>query len=381
MDDEKVLSLSKYDRDLPEPVAINPHKTDIVFNALFFFTRKNSYYTSIFYFLISYCMIYLIGALTGQIHGRNGLAPMYTYIVDNLSMGLMAPIGAGLIANLYNKIIRTVENVYKKRILRPEDYLDFEKLVKEAEARYNNYFVMLAGTAVAIVISLCTYFFRDSWLGIRGGITGIYESLIIFVNFAMIASVVYKCAITIWFLQKILMFDLKIRPMHPDKSGGLRDVGSLAMAVNYFMIMVVLFCTIMLLCDNFGKKFFIIYLLFYVFTFFAFFGSLFRAHLKMKKAKEEVQAKLEATSNFYYNKLYHGAKGGIFELDSADEIVKVDKLYTIVEKMPVWPLDINNIIKFISAFVTPLVIFVGSILQQSDSFISFFHKLTNFFTK
>lgn len=381
MEDEKVLSISKYESDLPAAVTINPYRSDVVFNALFFVTKKNSYYTGLFYFLISYCMIYLIGALTGQLYGKNGLNPMYSYVVDNISMGLLAPIGAGLIANLYNEIARTVDNVYKKRILRPEDYRSFEDLVKEAESRYNDRFVMASGTFVALVVCLCIYFFRDSWLGARGGITGIYESFFIFINFAMIATIVYKCAITIWFLQRILMFDLKIRPMHPDKSGGLRDVGSLAMAVNYFMILVVLFFTIMLVFDQFGKKFFMVYVLFYAFTFFAFFGSLFRAHVKMKKAKAEVQAKLEATSNFYYNKLYTGARGGIFEMDSADEIIKVDRLYTIVEKMPVWPLDINNIIKFISAFVTPLVIFVGSILQQSDSFISFFHKLTNFFTR
>ncbi|HOT78074.1 MAG TPA: hypothetical protein PK467_19960, partial [Candidatus Wallbacteria bacterium] len=132
----------------------------------------------------------------------------------------------------------------------------------------------------------------------------------------------------------------------------------------------------------FAQRFILIYLIFYVFTFFIFFASLYEAHKKMRRVKDEALEKLENTSNHYYYKLVTSAGAlGIYDLDSADEIIMVDNLYTIVEKMPVWPFNINNIIKFFSVFITPFIIFIISLLANTDSILYNWKIIFNLLSK
>ncbi|HPG59805.1 MAG TPA: hypothetical protein PKW98_18450, partial [Candidatus Wallbacteria bacterium] len=341
------------------------------------------FYTVLFYFFVSYVMTYVIGILSGQLNGGGGRNPMHTYILDNLCMGILAPIGAGLITNLYKKISDATGIIGAKRIIKDGDLRAYQALLNKFDAKFNNYYITAASTILAFLISAFIYFHRKtSWLGIAGGITGIYDSIFVFLNFAMIITIVYKSCITIWLIQKIISFDINIRPMHPDHAGGLRHIGSLSMAVNYFLILVMFYFSLLLIFDAFAQRFILIYLFFYVFTFFIFFASLYEAHKKMRRVKDEALEKLENTSNHYYYKLVTSAGAlGIYDLDSADEIIMVDNLYTIVEKMPVWPFNINNIIKFFSVFITPLIIFIISLLVNTDSILYNWKLIFNLLTK
>ena len=362
---------------------VTAYKTDLIYKGLSYFTRHNPYFTVLFYFFVSYVMTYVVGILTGQLHGGGGRDPMHSYVLDNLCMGILAPIGAGLIANLYNKISGATEIIGVKRIIKESDFAAYRELLDKFDRKFNNYGITAASLILAAVISVYIFLFRKtSWLGIAGGVTGIYDAIFVFLNFSMIITIVYKSCIAIWLIQKILAFDINIRPMHPDHAGGLRHIGSLSMAVNYFLILVMLFFSLLLIFDPFSQRFVLIYLFFYIFTFFAFFASLYEAHKKMRRVKDEALEKLENTSNHYYNKLVMSAgELGIYDLDSADEIIMVDNLYTIVEKMPVWPFNINNIIKFFSVFITPFIIFIVSLLTSTDSIIYNWRALFNIFSK
>lgn len=362
---------------------VTAYKTDIIYLGLSYFTKNNPFYTVLFYFFVSYAMTYLIGIATGRLNGGGGRGPMYLYALDNLCMGILAPIGAGLITNLYNKISGATEIIGIKRIIRESDAAAYGALLEKFDRKFNNYYITAASLASAAAISAYIHFFRKtSWLGSSGGLTGAYDSFFVFLNFAMIINIVYKSCIAIWLTQKILAFDINIRPMHPDHAGGLRHIGSLSMAVNYFLILVMFFFTLLLIFDPFAQRFVLIYLIFYVFTFFIFFASLYEAHKKMRRVKDDALEKLENTSNFYYNKLAASAGSrGIYDLDSADEIIMVDNLYTIVEKMPVWPFNVNNIIKFFSVFITPFIIFVISLLVNTDSIIYNWRVIFNLFSK
>jgi hypothetical protein len=359
------------------------YKTDIIYKGLSYFTKNNPFYTVLFYFFVSYVLTYLIGILTGQSAGGGGRGPMPSYILDNLCMGILAPAGAGLITNLYNKISAATAIIDSKRIIRENDIPAYRALLNEFDKKFNNCYITPASLIFAAAISVYIFFYRKtSWLGIEGGITGFYDAIFVFLNFAMIITIVYKCCITIWLIQKILKFDIDIRPMHPDHAGGLRHIGSLSMAVNYFLILVMLYFSLLLVFDPFSQRFVLIYFIFYIFTFFIFFASLYEAHKKMRRVKDEALENLENTSNHYYYKLINSAgKQGVYDLDSADEIIMVDNLYTIVEKMPVWPFNINNIIKFFSVFITPFIIFIISLLVNTDSILYNWRLIFNLFNK
>lgn len=359
------------------------YKTDIIYKGLSYFTKNNPFYTVLFYFFVSYVLTYLIGIITGQLAGGGGRGPMPGYILDNLCMGVLAPVGAGLIVNLYNKISAATATIETKRIIRENDISAYRTLLNQFDQKFNNRYVTPAALIFAAAISVYIFFCRKtSWLGASGGITGFYDAIFVFLNFAMIITIVYKCCVTIWLIQKVLEFDIDIRPMHPDHAGGLRHIGALSMAVNYFLILVMLYFSLLLIFDPFSQRFFLIYLIFYVFTFFTFFASLYQAHKKMRRVKDEALENLENTSNHYYYKLIKSAgEQGVYDLDSADEIIMVDNLYTIVEKMPVWPLNINNIIKFFSVFITPFIIFIISLLVNTDSILYNWQLIFSLFNK
>ncbi len=362
---------------------VTAYKTDVIYKGLSYFTKNNPFYTVLFYFFVSYVLTYLIGILTGQFGGGGGRGPMPGYILDNLCMGILAPAGAGLITNLYSKISTATSVIDSKRIIRENDIPAYRAILDIFDRRFNNYYITSASLIFAAAISVYIFFCRKtSWLGIEGGITGFYDAIFVFLNFAMIITIVYKCCITIWLIQKILTFDINIRPMHPDHAGGLSYIGSLSMAVNYFLILVMLYFSLLLIFDPFSQRFVLFYFIFYIFTFFIFFASLYAAHKKMRRVKDEALENLENTSNHYYYKLIKSAgEQGIYDLDSADEIIMVDNLYAIVEKMPVWPFNINNIIKFFSVFITPFIIFVISLLVNTDSILYNWRLIFNFFNK
>ncbi len=358
---------------------IKAFRHDPIYKVLSKLSGDNAFAAGFIYFFLSFGALYMIGYLAGQFYGGNGLKPMYLYHIDNLSIGLLAPIGAGLITNLYNKIRRVSESLLKNDIILEEDILSYKSLLKEFDRIYNKPFVQYFSLVSAAIISLYVFFLREnSWLGIAAGTTGVYGAVLVLINFAMILTVVYKCVVTIWFIQRAVAFDIKIKPMHPDHAGGLKDIGSLAMAVNYFLILVMLYFTALFIFDPFSRKFFMVYIIFYIFSFFLFWASLYGAHVKMKKVKKEALERLERTSNFYYAKLQEKvAVSGIFDMESADEIIMVENLHGIVAKMPVWPLDINNMIKFVSTFIAPLVICASSVIANSKEIISGVDGLKN----
>ncbi|HNY12610.1 MAG TPA: hypothetical protein PKK26_13555, partial [Candidatus Wallbacteria bacterium] len=215
---------------------VKAFRCDPIYKILSKLSGENAFAAGFIYFFLSFGLLYLIGYLTGQFYGGNGLKPMYLYHIDNLSIGLLAPIGAGLITNLYNKIRRVSESLLKNDIIREEDILSYKSLLKEFDRIYNKPFVQYFSLVSAAVISLYVFFFREnSWLGMAAGLTGVYGAVLVLINFAMILTVVYKCVVTIWFIQRTIAFDIRIKPMHPDHAGGLKDIGSLAMAVNYFI--------------------------------------------------------------------------------------------------------------------------------------------------
>ncbi|MFZ4439105.1 MAG: hypothetical protein ACOYOS_11800, partial [Syntrophales bacterium] len=119
---------------------IVPYRNDILFLCCKVITNKRPWLMSIFYFLISFVGVYLVGLFTGQLHGKNGLLPMYdlSRLVDNINIGFLAPVGAGLLCYLYNTIQASMKEIGEDGILPPEALGKYRELLYWLEGRYNN---------------------------------------------------------------------------------------------------------------------------------------------------------------------------------------------------------------------------------------------------
>ena len=119
----------------------------------------------------------------------------------------------------------------------------------------SNRWAAIASWSISIGINTYNYIMKlDSWLGLYGGVPGVYGRLFIIMNFYGIFFVLYKCAVSVWALYHSLGYRLQVQPMHPDRCGGLKPVGKLSFAINYFLVVILIFITLLALLDPFARK-------------------------------------------------------------------------------------------------------------------------------
>ncbi|MBN2395727.1 MAG: hypothetical protein JXC36_04600 [Candidatus Atribacteria bacterium] len=345
-------------------ISFCPYKTDYLYKTIAYFSKNNPVYTGLIYFLISYVPLYIIGYLTGQLHGKNGLLPMYDVnsIADNINIGFLAPAGAGLLCYLYNTIENTYNSVLKEGILKEKDHDQYVRYLNKLDRIYNNFYIYFFSIILSISINWYNYFAKkDSWLGINGGITGAYGRMFIFFNFTIIFLFIYKCIITIWSIQKTLSFDIIIRPLHPDRSGGLKPLGQLALATNYFIVLILIFLTLLMIFDPLAREqkiYLTMIFLFYVFSPFSMFLSLSKAHKRMREQKYKVLSNLSISFDYYYDLLVKNSKNGVYVAQDAENVSQISDLYEIADRMPIWPFDAKTTARFFTTIAIPFTAFV-----------------------
>jgi hypothetical protein len=60
------------------------------------------------------------------------------------------------------------------------------------------------------------------------------------------------------------------------------------------------------------------------------------------------------------------------------ELLEIKALYKQVEDMPIWPFDIDTLLKFASFFLIPILVFIIQLLVNADSIIYNLDKLKIF---
>jgi len=316
-------------------------------------------------------MTYVIGFITGQYGGKNGLPPMLSQVVDNINLALVAPIGAALLCNLYNTIRSTFLNVIHETILPPSEHERYREFLVRLDRIYNMPFVLITALTVSIGFNAYNYLFKlDSWLSINGGLTGLYGRLFIVLNYYIIALIVYKVAVTVWALQRVLNMNIIIQPMHPDNAGGLRPFGQLSVAINSFLAVVIVFITMLLVFDPFASTnpvYVASFVLLYISAPFLLVLSLSKANRKMAEKKNEAMKRLGLSFDHYYQKLSRGPLTEPYDIESADELIRIKELYKVVETMPVWPFDAKSVKRFITTITMPVIVFLINQLTSTDS--------------
>jgi hypothetical protein len=92
--------------------------------------------------------------------------------------------------------------------------------------------------------------------------------------------------LTIWAIRKVLALPILVRPMHPDKAGGLKPIGRLAFAVNYFVVVILIFFTLIAIFGSVVRNsslHIVMISAFYLVAPFSIFLSLVNANRKMAK--------------------------------------------------------------------------------------------------
>lgn len=331
--------------------------------------RDRPFLTGAAYFLISFGSIYLLGFLTGDLFGSvaEGISPFYRNVPDNIALGFLAPVGAALLCNHYNEIRRTWAYVREGSVLANPDPAVLESLEARVDAAYNRWLFVVVPLVIAVAFNALNYTLKtDTWLGMSGGITAVYARLFITANFFMIGLILTKGIVTAWSLQRILSLPLTVQPLHPDRAGGLKPFGSLSLAIFYFLSLITVFFTLLLLLDENARSnlryYLPIYALFYVMAPLLLMLSLGKAHRQMASAKEQVLRRLATTFNKRYRAMLESEDPEELDVATARDIEGIHSIYAIVERMPVWPFDLRNVSRFVTAILLPGLVLLAQFL-------------------
>ncbi|MBP8130346.1 MAG: hypothetical protein KA184_12275 [Candidatus Hydrogenedentes bacterium] len=350
-----------------------PYRTDFLARFFMYTCQGNPVYVALLYFLLSTGGLYLLGWLTGQLKGKNGLPPMYTNIVDNLNIGLLAPIGAGLLCQLYKCITHAVAYIETNPIISDSSARDLQHLLGRIDTLYNGYAPIVLALFISLAINVFTFFAKKtSWLSYKAGITGVYGRLIVILNFFMIALVLYKCAVTTWFLNHLFSLDIIIQPMHPDRSGGLKPIGDLAVTMTYFILLLIVYVSMLVVFDRFAvrkKGFILIFIFLYLAAPVLLFLPLSGAHGKMVEAKSREMQFIDELYQREYSNFKACAQDNELAALEATNLLNIGQLYAKAQELPEWPFDIGSMLRMFSVFVLPVGIFLFEQVMSRDSLL------------
>ena len=355
---------------MPSVDAFVPYRTDYVGRLLLFLGQDNCLYAAGFTFLVCFVAVHFVGLATGQFWGKNGVPPMYKSVGDNFNLGVLTPVGAGLLCHFYLTLSHAVEYIQTYHLIPASQAASFHRIVVQAGRYYNSYIPIVAALVVSLVINGFNYLKKESWLSRRGGITAVYARCVVFINFFMIGVVLYKCAVTAWLLRAVFRLDISISLTHPDRAGGLAPVGDTTVAMSYFLLLIVTFVTLLVFFDRFARwkaVFCIIFVAIYCCVPILLYLPLFGAHTRMLAVKQTEIERVNDAYQYHYELMRAELDTPLHSVNEAQAVVHLRQMQDLVGELPEWPLDFRSIVRSLSVFALPPLVFLIEQLGNLES--------------
>jgi hypothetical protein len=156
-------------------------------------------------------------------------------------------------------------------------------------------------------------------------------------------------------------FEIDIKPLHPDKVGGLKSVANLGLSYQVAVALMGVNLGTMVITSGFiGRgeqtEFIIIAIIFYALVApVVFIGPLIPFRLDMVNSKEATMARISDRFEKQMKSTFDKVERDKLTKTEIEKIVQLNELYSIVSKFPEWPFDISTIRKFSSVFISPLI--------------------------
>lgn len=158
---------------------------------------------------------------------------------------------------------------------------------------------------------------------------------------------------------------IKIIPLAPDNTGGLKPLGEISLTLFYMVIVQLLHILPTSIVFNWPIAHQLFYFFYIPFAVFVFFSPLVAARRSMKIAKQQEINTIQADFYTLYKDFQEARQTGLDGLKRSEELRKllegVHKRYEITSKMAVWPYDFRTFFRFLSGLSLTIVIFL---LQQ-----------------
>ena len=217
---------------------------------------------------------------------------------------------------------------------------------------------------------------QDAWsmanpvnviLSILWAIAGLYAALLILLFIVL----------SIYWLRRLFTdFAVEVSPLHPDQAGGLSPLGKFSLNLSYIItILGFILATLpmsrhYLAHGTFGFSWtsdVVLGLGIYILAApLAFFAPLSVAHSAMKSTKQKLLLEISQQFEREYADIQLSIQGDGSKLEeSIANLRGLQSLHELTSKFPVWPFNIENILRFMTSFVSPILLVVISTLIRS----------------
>lgn len=351
---------------------MNPYKTDILFRLIAPIARKSALLAATVYAGSYFAGIAICAYIDGGINGADNRWP-HESLLRIVCLGCMMFVGLIVLCRFYGQIMRACGYLQGGEIIASRDSEQLGQFLRRWEGAYNNIYIASAAAILALGATVFGYLSRSGhWSGYDGGCTAVYARLFGVANWFWVFLVTYKCFVTVWGVRRALRFEVVIRPLHPDRSGGLEPIGKLSLSISYILSFLMVFLALTYSFDDLAKRHPVLIipgLLIYISAPFMMLGMLSEAHEKMKQKKREAIERLRITLDHYYAKLIRGSKDEILDTNAAEDIRRTCDLNEVLDKTPVWPLDIGSITRFLTTTALPAIVFLFDVVMSRDSWV------------
>lgn len=158
---------------------------------------------------------------------------------------------------------------------------------------------------------------------------------------------------------RLVLRDVKLHPLHPDKAGGLRPLGRYALRSTYPIAVAGSVAAVAIYWSIInGEPYTYVYLAAFAYIILApwmFFAPLSSVHQAMLNAKNDLKTKISRQFNNDYSLAYNEISGSAKQLkDNLEKLEQLQKLHKMADAFPVWPFDIQTMRQFVLTMLSPV---------------------------
>ncbi|TNE49317.1 MAG: hypothetical protein EP343_12440 [Deltaproteobacteria bacterium] len=278
-----------------------------------------------------------------------------------VNLGVMVPIGAFLVLHFYHQFTRAIRTLMEDGVLLFSSGNERREFLIELESRlYRPWFALVSAMLSLAVNVWILLSLKNHWNSLDQGFVAIWFRFLSFINYYMVFMMLLKGVATTRAIRWIFKSDIVLQPIHPDRCAGLQPLGAISGSLNVFLALLTSYITVLVELEGVSlahPAFLIPVSIFAVLATYLFVAPISAIHHRMKAMRREIQISLnhEFQKSFQqvHQRLSHRQDIDVGNLQRLDAL---EKLHTIAARMPVWPIDMETVIKFFAVVGVPTLL-------------------------
>lgn len=316
--------------------------------------------------------------LFAYLHGSavptdNNYLELFEDFPNLINFAIIVPVGVFLVLHFYRKVELGFRQIVADGIiLFDSESAAASRFLQDLDSAVNRRWFFWLSLGVALAFN-ATYLFRkeDAWNDLGGGLPSWWFRLFSTLNYYMMCNIGLKGFVIVARMRRLFEHRVVLQPLHPDGCGGLRALGGISLALNYFVSLVAAYISVLAFVTRtpVAHPLFVpIVLAYFGIACYFFFVPLARAHDLMEREKNLILSALNKEFQQSYNRISSELSRHGISLADAQKIEVLERLYRIASRMPVWPMDTRIVVQFLGTVALPLL--VGVTVAFVNAFFS-----------